>query len=471
MQGAYDAAIQCAERYLAINCLAEEVHQRLITLYAISGDRSAALRQFERCVVVLDRELGVRPLPETYATYESLLKGSLPAAHGAAEQKWTTFSCLDIPLVEHKSALVQLEQAYLRAQSGQGTVTLISGEPGIGKTRLLQDFIAQLPDQATVLSGAGLPGAQSLSYQPIVHALSPVINEVCTTFDGDRIWLVEASRLWPELRLLSPDLPQPTPRNADEARLHLFETLCRLILNLSRRASCLVLCLDDLHWMDAATLDWLACLGQWLGGTRLLIVGSYRCDEAEVVQELRHNLARSDILAEMTLAGMDGTAVGRLLCHLLGFEPDADVTIRLQQITGGNPFFLLETVQALRNSGHAFTHLPPLEDLPLSDATRTAVAARLAHLSPVARQVLEAGAVLSPCFAFDQVRQVAGRREMETMEGLDELSARHLMSQEAHRYYFRHDLMRRVVLESLNPVRRQLLRRRANRFGPAGSPQ
>ncbi len=467
VQGAYDVAIHCAERYLATNSLAEEVHNHLIALYAASGDRAAALRQFEQCVMVLERELGVRPLPETRATYETVLEGSLPAAYVTAKQKWMTLPCLDVPSVGREGSLRQLEQAYLRAQSGQGTVALISGEPGIGKSRLLQDFRAQISEQATVLlTGVGHIGGHRLSYQPIVQALSPIINEVYATFDGEPIWLTEASRLWPELHVLLSDMPQPMPGKSDEIHLCLFESLCRLILSMSRRSPCLVLCLDDLHWMDAATLDWLVYLGHRLQGARVLVLGSYRCDEAAVVLELRHGLARLNILTEMTLAGLDETAVYQLLHHLIGSVPNQDrLAVRLHQITGGNPFFLLETVQALRESGHTLAELPSLENLPLSDSMREAVAARLAHLSPVGRQILEASTVLSPDFGFDRMRQVAGRHEMETMDGLDELVARQLLIQKDRRYRFRHDLIQRIVLESLNPVRHQLLRQRTKRFG------
>src|SRR6185436_12643207 len=76
-RGEYSAAIQAAQRYLAVDELAEEIHRRLIQLYGLSGDRSAALRQFERCSSTLDRELGVSPLPETSAVYEAALAGSL----------------------------------------------------------------------------------------------------------------------------------------------------------------------------------------------------------------------------------------------------------------------------------------------------------------------------------------------------------------------------------------------------------
>ncbi len=333
----------------------------------------------------------------------------------------------------------------------------------------MQNFVSSLPEQASVLTGAGHSGTQSLAYQPIVHALSPVINEVYSSFVADPTWLAETSRLWPELRVLFSDLPQPTPGKSDEIRIRLFESLCRLILSLSRRLPCLVLCLDDLHWIDSVTLDWLAYLGQRVQEARLLIVGSYRCEEADAVADLRQGLARLGVLTEIALSGLDETAVCQILHHSFSSVPKEDVTARLHQITGGNPFFLLETIRALKEADHALNDLPSFEELPVSDDIREAVAARLTHLSPVARQILEAGAALSPCFSFDHVRQVAGRREMETMDGLDELAARQLLSQEARRYCFRHDLIRRIVLESVNPVRRQLLRQRAVRFMTASN--
>jgi DNA-binding SARP family transcriptional activator len=502
-----DAAIACAQRYLMIDDLAEDVHRRLISLYAAAGDRSAALRQFERCAAALERELGVSPLPATRAVYQAVLEDQRPTPKiAAARLTWATLPSLDVPLVGRDGAWYRLERAYAHACAGQGWVILISGEPGIGKSRLMQDFATRLQDQALVLVGAGQPGEQALPYHPVAQALRTILSTEpfdrlrAGSFDHGRsvrlrtgsfdygrsvrlgagssddpntsrlmfgvqpIWLAEASRLMPELRALWPDLPPPVPAEPDEARTRLFEALCQITLGLAAGPRPLIMCLDDLHWFDGATLDWLAYLGRHLQDTRLLILGTYRHEEASAVDRLRHSLTRLGALTELRLAGLDTLAVRELLHHLIGPVRDSEVLAdRLQQSTGGNPFFLLEILRSLAEAGRLAGDPADLGEFPLPDSVREAVEARLQRLSPQARQVLEAGAILGETFSFDLVHRTAGRREMETMDSLDELVARQLLVEKPAGYRYQHALTRQAVEAALSPVRAQLLHRRAGR--------
>lgn len=464
-KGAYAAAIGFAQRYLATDDLAEEVHRHLIELYAAAGDRRAALRQFEQCVEVLEQELGVDPLPETRTVYEAALAGRLqPIAVPVPEPVWATLPGLDLPLVGRDEALRRLEEAYLRAQTCQGGIVLVSGEAGIGKSRLVQHFARCLPGPASVLSGGSYPEAQTMPYQPLVEALRAQLNLQPPTWTVQPIWLAEATRLLPELHTLYPDLP-PTPEaEPDEARARLFEALSQLILGLAEGTSPLLLILDDLHWADGHTLDWLAYVGRRLRDSRLLVVGTYRSEEAGAVSQLRHSLTRLGIVSEIELPALDVAAVLQLLGHLdVNVSGEAAVAGWLRQITGGNPFFLIETLRALVEGGQPLDsqHLAGLDDLPLSDAAREAIEMRLERLSSKGRQVLEAGAILGQTFGFDLLYQTAGRSDMETMDGLDELVGRQLLLEGAGRYQFHHDLMRTAVDRALSHGRRRLLHRRA----------
>jgi len=320
-QGRLDKAIACAQRYLETDDLAEDMHRCLIRLYAATDNRSAALRQFERCAAALERELGVSPLPETRAAYQAVLE-SWPLQRSTAGPAWATLPGLDVPLVGRDGALRRLEQAYARARAGRGGVVLISGEAGIGKSRLMQDFANHLRTQALVLAGAGQPGAQP-PYNPIAQALrAAVVNDLRPwTSELSEVWLAEVSRLLPELRTLHPHLPSPMTVEPDEARARLFEALCRFTLALASGPHPVLLCLDDLHWADGATLEWLAYLGRCLSGNRLLVIGTYRSEEAGAVAELRHPLSRLGILSELRLKGLNADAVLTLLRHLLGSLP------------------------------------------------------------------------------------------------------------------------------------------------------
>jgi DNA-binding SARP family transcriptional activator len=463
--GDLDTAISWAQRYLAVDELAEDIHRRLIELYAAAGDRRSALRQFEECVAVLERELGVPPLPETQDVYRAILDArSLPRTPLAPTLGWTTLPSLDVSLVGRRASLRHLERAYDQARAGRGRLVLISGEPGVGKSRLMQEFASGLPGEARVLAAAGYQDTQTTPYQPIVEALRPALRANCAWPDAPRCCLSEASQLLPELRTLYPDL-EPPPRGGEkQARGRLFEALCNLTLALAVGPHALVLCLDDLQWADSTTLDWLAYLGRRIRDSRLLVVGTYRAEDAGALAVLRHTLNRLGNLTELKLRGLDEAAVLEVVrsVHRGSRVPgDKPVAARLAQVTGGNPFFLLEVLRALLESGRPMTTFSQHMELPLPDTILDVVETRIERLSSKAQQVLEAGAILGQAFALKLVHRTSGRGEMETIDGLDELVARHLLREEMGRYHFCHELIRVAVYRGLSYWRRRVLHRRA----------
>ncbi len=473
--GDYASAIAHAQRYLAVDDLCEDIHRRLIALYGAVEDRSAAQQQFERCVTILERELGVDPLPETQMTYHAVLEGRRsPPTSPELRPVWETLPGLTAPLVGRHEALAFLESAYRATRAGQGRFVLISGEPGIGKSRLMRDFAARLEGQALIIAGAGHPDTRAMPYQPLIQALRLGFKLRPPELLSHSRWLVEAARLMPELRDVYPTLPDPAPLQSAEVRARLFESLRELVLSLASGRRPLLLCLDDLQWADSVTLEWLAYLGRALRSTPVLILGTCRSGDGETIAELRAALRRCDVLSELPLAGLEAPAIWQLLhqpacAHL---EPgQADMLAgRLHRATGGNPFFILETLRGWIESGCADERLADLSaaerDWPLPDSVRDAVNSRLARLSSQARQVLEAGAVLGETFDFDAAHLTSGRRAMETVDGLDELVARQLLVEHppdngSSRFRFQHAIVREVVYRSLSTWRRRLLHRRA----------
>jgi len=487
-QGAYHEAIAYAQRYLETDGLAEKTHRRLIELYALNGDRGAALRQFERCATILERELGVSPLPETRVAYEAVLQGRRAAPVAVPPPVWTTFPSLHAPLVGRDRPLSRLQQATDQARLGRGSVILIAGEPGVGKSRLLQEFVTGLRDQATVVSGSSHEPERSLPYWPLVEALRPYASTASlTALDVEPLYLAEVARLLPEVRTCRPDLPAPSTAELGQDQGRLFLALVRWLRSLAARRPPLILCLDDLHWADEATLSWLGYFARSIPMAPVLVIGTYRTEEAGAVSSLCTQLMRQGLLHEIVLEGLPLSEVVRLVRHLSDQTGGATrFSQRLHRETGGNPFFLLETLRAMFEAGilwrdengwstGLYETTGDYRELPLPDTVCQAIRERVSHLSLQARQVLEAGAVIGQQFDLNVLHQTSGRRDEEVVDALEMLSARQLISEDARRYQFDHDLIRNIVYRELSSGRRKLLHHRAaaallrNRSGDVGA--
>jgi adenylate cyclase len=468
------AAIACARRYLATDDLAEDVHRRLIELYAANGDRGAAAQQYERCAIVLERELGLSPLPETRAAYEALRQPApVRPARALPAPAWTTLPTLDAPLIGREAALQSLTAAYADARRGRGRVILISGEPGIGKSRLMEHFVTPHTDEATVLVGSGHETAQGVPYAPLIEALRPTLTGGPP--DIEPLYVAAVARLMPELHRHRPDLPAPHPLEPTQRQAYLFRALTRYLSGLAARRPPLILCVDDLHGCDRATRAYLAHLARQLAATPVLLLGTYRTEGETTVAALRAALRRLDGFAEIRLPGLTPTHIRRLIRHLSARSQVAEeLSARLHRESGGNPFFLLELLRALFETGvlrqdeggwntRPGASIPTPGTLPLPDTVSEAIRERLRRLPAAARQVLEAGAVLGVSFEHDLVDQTSGRGEEEVVEALDALLKRQLLVEEGGAYRFIHALTRDVVYGDLSYGRRRLLHRRAGR--------
>ncbi len=447
-------AIQFAENYLAIDDLAEDIQRQLITLYTANGNRSAAMHQFEQCVLVLERELGVPPLPETRAAYEAARDGRQLTPLKPPEPEWATLPGLDLPLIGREETWKKLEKAYGRFRGGG--VIFISGEPGVGKSRLMQEF-ATAQDGFT-LTGNNAAGSQTAPYAPLAQALRQALSLPARWRHCQPIWLAEAARLLPELAAHFPDLPAAVAVAPDEAQARLFEALTQLFCSLATDSP-LLLCLDDVHWADEATLGWLQYVTKRLQGSQICLIATYRSQEAAPLGDWRRALGRANLMADVVLDGLTTAAVTRLLVQTGAevAEPDR-LAVRIRTATGGNAFFVLEIVRELLQTNQLAN---PPADLPLPATVREAVLRRAGRLSPLAQQILEITAVLSPLLTFPIINRVAGRGDMEVAASMEELITHQLLAPDADQVRFQHDLARETVYQNISAWRRRLLHRRA----------
>lgn len=445
-------AIGYARCYLAVDELAEEIHRQLITLYARQHDRRAALHQFEQCANVLERELGVHPLPETRAAYEAVHSGASVTAPPSTPV-WTTLPGLTLPLIGREQEWDLLATAC--RQHRRGGVILIDGEAGVGKSRLMQEVATA--QGVLTLSGANHAASQSLPYQPLSQALRQALALHERWRRIAPIWLAELTRLLPEIATQFAGLPPVVATAPQQAQTRLLEALTQAFFGLAGDSP-LLLCLDDVHWADEATLGWLAYVSNRLSGSGLCILAAYRAVDAERLADWQAGLSRAGVVTRVPVAGLPEAAVLELLRRASDQSGRQALAARIHAATGGNAFFVMETIRELlamgnRPDSHA--------DLPLPQTVREAVLRRVGRLTPLTQQLLAMAAVLSPHLHFVTLLESAGRSELETVDGVEELLAHQLLRTDGDGFRFQHELARHAVYEEISPWRRRLLHRRA----------
>jgi predicted ATPase len=174
---------------------------------------------------------------------------------------------------------------------------------------------------------------------------------------------------------------------------------------------------------------------------------------------MQRSLQRSGLMAEVALGGLSRTAVASLLQETNGEATDMKgLADKIHKATGGNAFFVLETIRELLQTGR-LDETPA--DLPLPATVREAVLRRAARLSPLAQQLLEITAVLSPSLTFPAICETSGRDELQTAEGLEELEAHQILLAERDQFIFHHALARDAIYQNISDWRKRLLHRRA----------
>ncbi len=304
-------------------------------LRALSGDRAGALRVYHTCATTLQRELGVEPSPATQRAYEQVLQ--VEAGPEPERRMGPSVS----PLVGRKDEWVQLQTAWRRSARGP-RFALLLGEAGIGKTRLVEELLHWAERQGIECAYARCYAAEGeLAYAPVTALLRarplPPLDDV---------WLSEVARLLPEVLSERPGLPEPRPMTERWQRQRLFEALARAALGDGQP---LLLVIDDLHWCDRETLDWLHYLLRFDPGARLLVVGTCRPEELDEDCPFAKTLPvlhRDVRLTEIKLGPLDGQETATLAANVAGKELEPAAAVNLYRETEGNPLFVVETVRA-----------------------------------------------------------------------------------------------------------------------------
>lgn len=474
----YDRAIDCCRRILEISPLREELHRELMYLYFISGDRTAALLQYERCREVLVKELKIEPLPETKALYKEIQWQANPerlrrisASARRTEFLLSGYTELGAPFVGRDQEFGELLAQWQLAGKGKGNVVFIEGEAGIGKSRLARELINFITERESLaLIGRCSRAERSLPYQPLISAL----RQALARMGIDRLrkvpplWLGEVVRLLPEVGEMLPEV-QPNPSlPPEQERSRLFEGLNQFIFALSQDNP-LVLFIDDLHWADNSTLQYLHYLARRMPREQILLLGTYRSeevDETHSLSELIEQLHPRGSLVHISLEGLNPQEAALLVRRMLQLEKGAEFVADLYRETEGNPFFIVELIKSLIGGGALYLEEgqwqpPPPEEVEahIPAAVRELVSARLRRVSPRGQKLLELAAVAIREVKLELLASINSLAEDELLHALEELKAAHLLWETDQGCRYCHEIFRQVVYEGIGPARRRRLHR------------
>ncbi len=446
--GDWRAVIQAAQRALAHDPLQEPMHRALMEAHARLGERPEALRQYETLRATLERELGVAPLPETETLRAAIVNGELVGTSSVAplspplKRPTAPIDKTAAPYIGRRAERAALDEELDMASRGTVRVVVLTGEIGIGKSRLWQEWSATLAPELTALSTRCLASTQALPFAPLTELFGRCQRVFTPPSPLSPIWLAEIARLLPEIRQRFPDLPAPAALPPDEERRRVFEAFRQVLLALPRP---IVLFIDDAHWADQATLDWLGYLAHAMRDQALLLIVAYRPEDAPAsLVRLAAGWGREGIARRVPLARLTNAESASLIVALGG---DPAIAERVHAQTAGNPYFLIELLRA------GTEQVPPQ----LTELIR----ARLNRLPESAQQVLQAAAVLAPEFDFGTLRRTSGRDEEETLQALDTLLSAAVLHEKNSHYEFAHPLVAIVVQDDLSGARRAFLHRRA----------
>jgi DNA-binding SARP family transcriptional activator len=484
-QGRYRRAISLCHESLALENADEPVYRHLMLYHFRAGELSAALKSYDECCRVLREELDVEPMPETTALFHQIVSRQVEvvdreiAYPSPVDSLALPRSLSRTPFVGRRREHGQLAHLLAQAAAGQGHVVLIAGEPGIGKSRLVQETLSLAAVQGLeTLVAQCYQIEQTVPYLPVIEMAKHVVARVPpeTLQRVPKVWLAEIAALVPEISEAVPGVPT-TPADVDESRqARLFQALEHLLLN-SVGDLGLVIIVDDIHWADPASLQFLHHLARNIGRRPILLVCTYRSEAPATYRDLAEfvrSMKRIPHVSQIDLVHLSDGDVKTLL-ESMGSPPPGAIELGhwLHRETDGNPFFLVSILQSMLEQG-LLTMGDKVEwqadtqalraagiELTLPEALRESVRDRLSRVPQRMRRVLDLAAVIGQRFGFATLQAVLQEEQESLLTAIEGLVDRQLLQEEGDGllHGFSHDKIREVVYYELSATRRTLYHR------------
>ncbi|WP_162924541.1 tetratricopeptide repeat protein [Rubrobacter indicoceani] len=451
-KGRYTEAIESCERAMALDRYREDLRRRLILYHYCAGEQTLALRAYRCYARRLKEELGASPSPELEKLKDQVEAREVPGVDGSRRYPKPRHP-LKLPYSLSRTHFVGRDREYAllverlgEAGEGSGGAVAVEGEAGVGKTRLVEEFLGYARTRGVrVLSGRCYEQELSSPLEPILDALGP--PSVVDKKASELLWAT----------------------GLHENSVRLYRTLTQRLIHESSTSG-LVLFVDDVQWADAATLDFLTYAARRLSGERVLLVMTYRREEAPALAGWIQHLAdrRSVKILNLERLSYDNTLelLSRLSSRSFdGLRSMADFLYRESE---GNPFYTVEYLRWLIESGTVQIDArrrisglksEALREDELPSSVRSLLRARFSGLDDQAKEFLNTAAVVGRSFDLSLISAIGLHRENDILALVELLMDSSLIVEapEKNKYHFSHDKLRQALYKDIGSLRQRNL--------------
>ncbi len=376
-------------------------------------------------------------------------------------------------MIGREAEFKQARELWYSAVEGNSQILLVSGEPGVGKTRLMREIITQSEVMGAQVLGSASYAEGGPPYSPFKQMLREVLPKASQNgLNLPDVVMADLLSLAPEFREDFPDVTPNPPDDPKSDQHRLFESFFVFVATLSRHTPLLIY-LDDAHWADSGSLNLFRHLARQLGSQPILLLATYReieLHEARSLHEVLLDLSKEPQTTRLKLNRLTLNQTGELLAAFLEEEITPEFQEGIYRETDGNPFFIEEVCKALVESGKLFYedgswHRPDISELGIPQSVQVAIQSRVGKLSPETQEVLNQAAILGREFEFDTLLAAVDVSEDEVIDALEEAERAQLIEERSESgdlvFAFSHALIPTTLVEGLRLLQRRRLHKRA----------
>jgi DNA-binding SARP family transcriptional activator len=471
-------AMDLADRWLSTDPLSDEAIRLAIEARYLSGDRGAALARYQEYRALLLHETGCEPSRTLLNLVHRVESDPAPASKRPITDEWYARApSFQTSLIGREKEWAALEKSWKAVRRGLGRIILIEGEPGVGKSRLADDFLRWVVAQGgSVLRGHGYDVRAGLPYEPVVEILRDALSTPGLGGAAPE-WLTEATKLLPELRQRFANLPEAAPTTDVSSGWRLFESIAQILLALAAEQP-IAVSLDDLQWCDDDSCNLIRFLIRRTEQSPILWLGTFTLGEVErdapaarLCRVLRAK-SHATVLALATLGEDELWQMIREMGHVSTPTGARRFANRLHAVTAGNPFYLVELLKTMFAQGLLAVDPESGEwtvsqegmseqgrEFPLSQSVHDVIAERVERLPGELRDVLITIALSGTGCRAEVLSHVHGISRLHAASVGDTLVDRRLVVEEGGAYRCAHPVIAHVVRDGLTVSRRRELHR------------